>query len=1084
MRNYHSLIAAGAAVGFLGLAPALAPASENDTRRAVIERFATRFSNELYPLFSREANGCKLCHYPESPRMLRVLNSPRATFSVLLEQNLFDLRDAMAIPSRVSGHDPELRMPQVGELTSEEIGLIQRFASDLTETLNNAGHGETAPVDERFPDSLLLPYDGEDGEVRVERGMSYYQLRHSFGTLFGAKWLASSGPDPFKNKANIFGGADFKSSFETSRTVSAGYLAGLQEAAREVARRYVSAPQDALLEGFNPDVFVKGSQAEAARNVSRLYERILFRQPAAGETDHAITLVAELQGQASTKRKVRFALEVRDPQGREDRRDIDVTLRNSDASVSRFLLDQTQAASIDDPSADNPWKRVGDKSFRFEANNPDHLVRLIARPGNHVTAFDAMKFVRVENGAETTDAVVLDNLDPECTIFGEWEPIEKEGEITRVEEAKQKYEQDLYVVGSNHLETRNLTNQLIYATMALRIPSDGEYNVYLSWPAIPHATPAAVVAVYSSTPSATPAPAVRQQPPSEAFATIFFNQMKSTLDEEGETQWELFHREVYLAGESDFLQVSNRGVDSTEKVLVTDAVKFVPLAAKGKGFEEMTGGEEIIVDNDSEQGFQQSDGWAVDKLVKNSPGRGKMHGEDVLHYPPAKNGSPLKDQEVDSDKRVWARYRPIQDGKYRPGWYSIYVWTPGGHTHSDRVAYEIYGSAFSPISSIEVSPVFSVGETATLNASATYHPLGQDLTYRWTHNAHDLGLRLQGAGTPTPRFVVPSPASPRPGWAGLIEALLQHPEFLLPKDDADAAPKVKLARVALDLVGRIPTQEELRRFERTGNLDPMIDAYLNSGDFKDFFFHKTRAEFRSRGTEESDEPARLWTYIATNDLSYRELFTADYSIDPHWEKKARPAEHGPTGILTMKGFLVGKPGLPTFTYPAQVLTFAMGVQFEVSDAVANARLKVVSTTDPDSMCYSCHKLLTPLAYQRERWDVHGDYRAADEEDQSIDDSDRGVVPDYPFKGQGLGAFSTQLVKKERFVRAFINLHHDMLFHRQLRVHEDQRDDYKQLYDFALANDLRIRPLLKKMILMRYGEPYSEPPPSATHLAAR
>ena len=107
-----------------------------------------------------------------------------------------------------------------------------------------------------------------------------------------------------------------------------------------------------------------------------------------------------------------------------------------------------------------------------------------------------------------------------------------------------------------------------------------------------------------------------------------------------------------------------------------------------------------------------------------------MYGEDILHYPPAKNGKPLEDSEVDSGKRVWARYRPIQDGEYRPGWYSIYVWTPGGYTHSDWVPVEIYGSVFSPIASIEVSPIYSVGETATLNASGTYHPAGKQLDYR------------------------------------------------------------------------------------------------------------------------------------------------------------------------------------------------------------------------------------------------------------------------------------------------------------------------------------------------------------------
>ena len=46
----------------------------------------------------------------------------------------------------------------------------------------------------------------------------------------------------------------------------------------------------------------------------------------------------------------------------------------------------------------------------------------------------------------------------------------------------------------------------------------------------------------------------------------------------------------------------------------------------------------------------------------------------------------------------------------------------------------------------------------------------------------------------------------------------------------------------------------------------------------------------------------------------------------------------------------------------------------------------------------------------------------------------------------------------------------MLFHRQLRVLEDQREVYKELYEFAVATDLKIGPLLKKMILAKYNEP--------------
>ncbi len=1044
--------------GFLGwIGVRLTVATPRIERRAVLEQFAERFSKDIYPLMSREQNGCKACHFADSPRMFRVLETPRATYSLLLEQELFHLQDPMAIVARLLSGDPEMRMPKAGQWTAPEIARLRDFAADLLESLNSAGEDGPSRPDERFPDSLLLPYDGASKEELVARTMSFYQLRHSFGTVFGKQWLAASGRDPFEGKAHIFGGADFRSSFEISRTLSANYLTGLQEVAREVARRYVSAPEEVLFPGFDPNLFVARSRKKSARNIDVLYNHILWRDPTRQERDAALELVADLQQRRETNRTVRFTLTARDPDGREDRAQIDVQLRRSGAYVARFLLDQTQEV----PEG-QPWVQIGAQPFRFEAGNLDHFVRLAGRPGNDVTAFDAVRFVAVENGIETGEEIVLDNVDPECTLEGDWQPIRKDGDMDRNGKIEKKYDQDLHVVGPNHYESRTLANELRYATMTLRLPRDGDYNVYLSWPAIPHRTSAALVEIHSATPPTTPAPVVTVSEASEGFATVYMDQTESTLNEYDHSQWQPFHRQVYLGDADDFVQISNRGVDSTKHVIVADAVKFVPLG----------GGEEIVVDNRDSEGCEQSEGWAPDELTKGSPGRGKMYGDDMLHYPPSENGNPLKDQTVDPTKQVWVRYRPLRDGKYVPGWYSVYLWSTGGVTHSDWVPVEIHGTQFGPVVGIEAPPMFGVGEIAALNATRSYHPAGKQVQYQWTHDAADLGLRLEGGDTLTPRFVVPELASARPGWAGLIEAMLQHPEFLMPSGGPQAPPRPQLARVALDLVGRVPTEQEFRRFETAGRLAPVVDAYLDSEDFQQFFFHRTRAELMSRGDPESDEPARLWTYLAMNDISYRDLFTADYTVDANWQRAPRPSEHGRTGILTMKGYLIGKPGLPSFTYPAKVLTLTMGIVFEVSDAVASARKNVVSTTDPASICYSCHKLLTPLALQRERWDVHGDYRTTDDKGEPIDDSDQGVVPDYPFKGQGLDAFATQVVQKEKFVRAFINLHHDMLFHRKLRIFEDHRAEYKELYDFAMRNDLKIRPLLKRMVLMENGEPWS------------
>ncbi len=1050
MRIWTSLATAAAIAGLCLAAQAQEPPVEPANRTELLERFAQRFRGEIYPLLARDSNGCRLCHNADTARAFRVLASPVSTFSLLLEHDLLAPGDPMAIPGRLETEDNGLRMPQAGTLAATEIDLIRRFASELDQSLRDLDATAGLRRDERFPDSLLLGYDGEARDEQVRRRMSYFQLQRSYATLFGAQWLAGSGADLFRNKAHALGGADFRSSFDVARTVTASYLAAVQEVARKAARRFVSAPREALFEGFDPDTVVDTNPRAARQNVRTLYRRILFADPDRDEVDRALRLVRELQAMRESGRTVRFAMSVTDTDGRRDRKEVDVRLRASRASVSRHLLDQTRV-----PQGD-PWVRVGSAPFRFEAGNPDHFVRLVARPGNHVTAFDAVKLARVRDGAEAGEAVVLDNLDPECTVSGSWEPVSRDGERSRAGDPKKKYDLDLHVVGSNHLERRSLENRLGWVTVALRIPEDGDYNVYLSWPGIPRAAEAALVEVHAATGSARPV--IERSAREPGFATAYLDQTESTLDAAGETQWQLVHREVLLGGPADFVQVSNRGVDSAERVIVADAVKFVSLED----------GTEVIIDNSSEEGFEASPGWAPDQLVRNLPGRGKMFGEDVLHYPPSESGEPREDVEIDPGLGVWARYRPVADGKYRPGWYSVHAWTPGGHTHADRVPIDIRGSAFAPVGFVEAPPNFNVGETALLNASETYHPAGQPLAYRWSHNASDLGLRIEGGSTPTPRFHVPSLDSPRPGWAGLIEALLQRPEFLMPGDGREERPSAKLARVALDLAGRIPTPAEARRFERDGRLEPMIDGYLASDDFRDFFFHRARAHFRSRGTEESDEPARLWTYIATSDLSYRELFTANYTVDSDWQRVDRRPVHGPTGFLTMKGYMAGKPGLPRYTYPAQVLTFALGVQFEVSDAVEDARDQVASTTDPASVCYSCHRLLTPLAFQRERWDAHGHYREVDAEHRPIDDSDRGVVPDYPFKGTGLAAFASQVVRKERFVRAFVNLHHDMLFHRPLRLYEDQRDDYRELFDFSMASDLRIRPLLKKLILMRYG----------------
>ncbi len=308
-------------------------------------------------------------------------------------------------------------------------------------------------------------------------------------------------------------------------------------------------------------------------------------------------------------------------------------------------------------------------------------------------------------------------------------------------------------------------------------------------------------------------------------------------------------------------------------------------------------------------------------------------------------------------------------------------------------------------------------------------------------------------------------------WQALCEVLVQHPDFLwtlppsaktLTGPDRDKLLTVKLAN---DLLGRPATAAERALVDQGKTMSEIVDQLLASPDFQPWFFHRMRLRTESQGTDVSDEPARLWAYLAVNDRPITELFTAEYGVDPQWQQTSRPAYHGKSGVLTMKGYLSGKPGLPHFNYAARVMSDFMGFIFEIPPAVFAMRpnATAASTVDPTSLCYSCHQNLTPLAYQRQAWDDLGEHRDVDEQGRPIDDTDRGVVPSYEFKGKGLEAFAASAIKKEMFFRRLINSQYQMLFGRAMRHSADERDVYRQLWAVS-QNQGTFKALLKAIAL--------------------
>ncbi|MBX7097476.1 MAG: hypothetical protein K1X89_07185 [Myxococcaceae bacterium] len=313
-------------------------------------------------------------------------------------------------------------------------------------------------------------------------------------------------------------------------------------------------------------------------------------------------------------------------------------------------------------------------------------------------------------------------------------------------------------------------------------------------------------------------------------------------------------------------------------------------------------------------------------------------------------------------------------------------------------------------------------------------------------------------------------------WGGVCQALVQHPDFLFtlpPSFEVTTGAvhqQLLLVDLALRLTGRPPSAAELTALSGgTKTLGDLVDQYLAGTEFRDWYFGRMRLRLESLGTDVTDEPARLWTYLAVTGEPFQHLLDGDFGVDVNFNKVARPAEHGKSGLLTMKGFLSNKPGLPHYNYSARVFTDFMGSIFEVPPEVFDQRgtATAASTVDPKSICFSCHQNLTPLAHQRLRWDDDGNYRTNDPVTGApIDDSDRGLVPSYAYKGQGLAAFAQSAVKKEAFIRRTLNAQYRLLLGRDMRSSEDERDVYKQLWDITASSGGNLKSILKTIATSR------------------
>ena len=990
--------------------------------------FLERFEKEIWPLLSRDEGGegkdsCVGCHGERNRSELHYYPDPKSNFRMLASQRYFDPENPDSLLARVSSTNPRRRMPPFGRTpwSGQDIDRLRAFVETFADHKNR----ETEAT-EGFPVELLEAYSGPTQEGLDNTFLSYRQLRGKILTIFGDDGIRGE-RDLFEENIALLGGADFKGRFNERPEATAGFLSALDTLATSVASR-------AYLQKMGPfagrasDVFSplsqKGSVEAWRGGIRGLYRSIVFRDPTDAEFAESIQLLNDIVNAKETIRTSRYTLGFtltvdEETTGFTSSHDAAIPVLGGGLGLYQTSIDQS--VESDDKIAEATLGRL----FNFRPNDMRQHLRMSNFRCRSSVSFHGLRLLLQDAKAagQSAEPLVLTVDDPTFAAEGDW-GLNRDGDFSSYE-----------VGGYSKRES--------VLRLPIDVPVEGVYEVTVLWRRNKNNGRAVPVELVSHDHSRL---AYREPFPPPAPPGEF----RYWVDQRDDTVafWDL--EASFQFGPDDYVEINNAG---TEHRVIADSVKFV----------SRSDGGEILVDNHEADG---RDGW-LDFPRSGSSNYNRV-GPDVFQ----------DDQKRKGEMSI--RYRPSikRDAWRERDLYRVHIGNPGRSGNEPRTPIVIKASASAPIIRV-IRPVrAAVGATIKLDASGTFTLQRGPLRFRWAqHRGPRIGKlypTLDDRGRLSiVTFVAPLRDAYQEAWVALSRVLMNHPDFLFTRPPSVGSTtsvadkrRLQLMKLALDLVGRPPSAAEVELLERPTSLEAMVDTYLHTKDFEDFYFRRIRLYLESHGSPVQDEPARLWCYVAFNDHPFQEILTGDYTVDTSWRKQPRPEHHGKTGILTTAGFIQGKPGLPHYNYPAQVAEKFLGYVFEVPDAVVEDRenTTALSTTAPDSVCYSCHKLLTPLAHQRLRWDDEGRYRAQDENGESIDDSDRGLVAAYPYQGNGIEAFSTRAVRKERFIRTMVNTHFIFFFGREMRYRKDERTLYREIWDRIHVDHFTIRSLIRTIVL--------------------
>lgn len=982
------------------------------------QSFFTRFTNDIYPLLNSGGGNCYSCHATENKSELRFLEDQGQTFLRMLVQQYFDPSNPMSLITRIESKVDKVVMPPppMKPWSAEKIQTLRQFSEDIT-----AEFGEIdQPYDEQFPMELMEEYDQEvDTEDANTTFLSYYQLKNKIETIFQDDWMRN-GKDRFQENIALFSGADFYTRFNESDEPTAQYLTGLDLLGADVASKaYLnqSGPYQNLPHSFVSPLHINQPNEAYQQGINQIYQKMLYRLANEREMEQSFALIRSVhekhQPENDGNYRLDFEVTVEGDAGVKTVRNLGIDVINSPHTLYQSKLDLNTGHN--DRIAESALERT----FHFRVNDKGQAVEVSNYGTREWVSFAG---VVIEGPLPKTEKQFFGADDIAASISGPWDIDTKDGLLVLQDENEHKGECSVRI--------------------PITVKEDGEYKIYIKWfqPTRRNKKTAlatnCLVNVNSYDETRLIKDDIPNTPP-KGEAHFIIDQTVDTI-----AFWDL--NTSFQFAQDDYVEINNK---DTKKRVTADAVQFEPAS----------GGESFLVDD------YDADG--VDKWHKFT---------EYAFRPYNTTGDRTVNDRIENKGELWIRYKPSvkKDEWNVDEFYKVGVGFPGQARNETHVPVVVKAKASSPIVQYVYPKTVPLDALVEIDASSSYDTQGSELKFTWRQIGGPQ-VEIDDPHSPVITFKAKHRVAKQAGWEALVRALIRHPDFMFTRPFAldqfheeQIKERLLLVKVAQDLVGRPPLATESAQLSDGKTVADMIDYYLATDEFEDFYFHRIRLYLESQGKEDEDEPVRIWCYIAFHDRPFKEILTADYTVTENWEKKDRPAYYGNSGILTTAGFIKGKPGLPHFNYAAQVAEKFLGYVFEVPAEIVDQRdgVTAASTTSPDGACYSCHKLLTPLALQRLHWTDDGKYRSHDAKGLPIDHSDQDLVPWYPFKGEGMESFAMSAQHKERFIRTIIDTHFLFFTGREMRFEHDERELYQQLWTNVHEHDFKIKQLIKAIML--------------------